>query len=92
MNFQTGDADRNPAESGTSGPPLKLIGLLIVVVALGVFVFQNDEQAQIEFLWIDVRWPVSLVIGVSVAAGILLDRLGTWSWRRAKRRRAADGN
>lgn len=90
MSFQTVDPDRNPAESGSSGPSLKLIALLLVVIAMGIFVFQNDERAQVEFLWLDVSWPVSLVIGISVVAGILIDRLGTWSWRRARRRRAVD--
>lgn len=90
MSYEAVDPDRNPAESGSSGPSLKLIALTLVVVALGIFVFQNDEDARIEFLWIDVSLPLSIVIGISVLAGILLDRLGTWFWRRGRRRRSTD--
>jgi uncharacterized integral membrane protein len=71
----------------SEGPPWKLIALLVVVVALGIFFFQNGDDAPVEFLWIDASWPVWLVIAISVAAGIVLDRLATWQWRRARRRR-----
>lgn len=76
-----------PVESGTAGPPLKLIALLVVVAALAVFFFQNGADTAIHFLWLDGQWPVWLVIGVSVVAGIVLDRLGSWQWRRARRRK-----
>jgi hypothetical protein len=29
-------------------------------------------------------------MGISVVIGIVLDRLGTWQWRRARSRRNAD--
>ena len=41
----------------------------------------------VNFLWIDAKWPVWLVIAISVAAGVMLDRLASWQWRRARRRR-----
>lgn len=90
MSFETVDRDRNPAEGGSSGPSLKLIALVVVVVGVGVFVFQNTDDTQVNFLWMDVTWPISLVIGISVLAGVLIDRLGSWFWRRAKRRRPTD--
>lgn len=73
------------AASGRSGPPLKLIALLLVAAALAVFFFQNGSDAPVSFLWIDGQWPVWLVIAVSVTAGVVLDRLGSWQWRRARR-------
>lgn len=87
MSYQADPADR-AAESGTSGPPVKLIALLVVVAALAIFFFQNGDDAPVSFLWLDGQWPVWLVIGVSVVAGVVLDRLGSWQWRRARRRRA----
>lgn len=90
MSYERTDPDRNPAESGSSGPSIKLIALALVVVALAVFVFQNGDDAHVQFLWIDVQWPISVVIGISVLAGIVLDRLGTWMWRRGRRRDRTD--
>ena len=87
MSYQADPAD-HAAESGTSGPPVKLIALLVVVAALAIFFFQNGDDAPVNFLWLEGNWPVWLVIGVSVVAGVVLDRLGSWQWRRARRRRA----
>jgi len=83
MSYEVEDTS---AASGSSGPPIKLIALLLVVVALAIFFFQNDRDAPVSFLWLDGQWPVWLVIGVSVVIGVVLDRLGTWQWRRARRR------
>jgi uncharacterized integral membrane protein len=82
----SGDSEHTPTPSGRNGPPIKLIALLVVAVALAIFFFQNGSDAPVSFLWFDAEWPVWLVIGVSVVAGVVLDRLGTWQWRRARRR------
>ncbi len=79
-----------PEDSGTEGPPWKLLALLIVVVLLAIFFFQNGNDAPVTFLWLDGQWPVWLVIAISVVIGIVLDRLGTWQWRRARRRSDGD--
>jgi uncharacterized integral membrane protein len=79
-----------PAQSGSNGPPLKLIVLLLVVLALAIFFFQNGQDAQVDYLWMNGTWPVWTVIGISVIAGVVLDRLGTWQWRRARKRKQAD--
>ncbi len=78
--------DQHPVESGTNGPPWKLIALVVVVAALITFFLQNGDRAPVEFLWIDGSWPIWLVIAISVVAGVVLDRLATWQWRRARRR------
>ena len=88
MSFET--VDGPDIERGTSGPPWKLIALLVVVVALAIFFFQNGDRAPVQFLWFDGTWPVWLVIGVSVVVGIVLDRLASWQWRRARRRDRRD--
>ena len=75
------------AGSYREGPPWKLILLLLVIVALAIFFFQNGDDAPVEFLWIDGNWPVWLVIAISVVAGVVIDRLATWQWRRARRHR-----
>lgn len=75
------------AQAGTSGPPLKLIALLLLVVALAVFIFQNTHRTHIEFLWIDASWPVWVVIGVSAVVGALLAKLIGFLFARARRDR-----
>jgi uncharacterized integral membrane protein len=72
-------------------PPWKLIGLLVVVVILATFFLQNGQRSEVQFLWLDVSWPLWTIIAISVGIGVILDRLATWQWRRARaRRRAVD--
>ncbi len=89
MQHEAVDHDHS-AESGTSGPPIKLILLLVIVIAMAVFFFQNGQESHVEFLWMDGTWPIWLVIGISLAAGIVIDRLFTWQWRRARRRKQSE--
>jgi uncharacterized integral membrane protein len=86
VTYETHDPTQTAA-SGGSGPPLKLIALLLVVIGLAFFFFQNGNDAPVHFLWLDGTWPVWAVIGVSVIVGVVLDRLVTWQWRRARRRK-----
>ncbi len=88
MNVQ--ETDSNGQSERESGFPFKLIGLLLVVVALAFGFFQNGNDAPVRFLWMDSTTPVWVVIGISVLVGMLLDRLLTWQWRRARRRKTVD--
>ena len=80
------EQDRRDEEEGKA--PWKLIALLILVVALAVFFFQNGDDASVDFLWFNGQWPLWAVIGISVLIGIALDRLVSWQMRRARRRKA----
>jgi uncharacterized integral membrane protein len=81
--------ERTEVASGSDGaPPWKPIALVVVVAGLVTFFVQNGSDAPIQFLWMDGSWPVWSVIGISVAIGIVLDRLVSWQWRRARRRKA----
>ena len=82
--------DDHSAASGSNGPPIKLLLLLVVVIATAIFFFQNGQDADVDFLWMDGRWPIWMVIGISLAAGIVIDRLVTWQWRRARRRKQSE--
>ena len=86
MKHETVDNEQLP-ESGTEGPPFKLIALLLLVAAIAVFFFQNGTRAHVQFLWLDGNWPIWSVIGISLVAGIVIDRLFVWQWRRARRRK-----
>ncbi len=91
MKYEAVEPEQPGVESGTNGPPLKLIALLLVIIGLAIFFFQNGEDAPVEFLWLDANWPVWTVIGISVLIGIALDRLFSWQWRRARRKQSQPG-
>ena len=73
-------------------PSVKLVLFLLLAAALVVFFLQNGGVTRVEFLWMEATWSVRAVILVSVVIGILLDRLGLWQWRRARRRKAEASN
>ena len=87
MSYEDVDIEQ-PEQGGLQAPSLKLVLLLLIVVAVAVFFFQNGDGVNVEFLWIDVDWPVRSVIVISVIAGIIIDRLFAWQWRRARKRKA----
>ena len=70
-----------------SGPSLFLIVTGVVVAAIVIFIFQNTESAQVQFLFFDGSAKVWVVIVISVLAGMLLDRLIQFWMRRRHRRR-----
>jgi uncharacterized membrane protein YciS (DUF1049 family) len=77
--------DQLSAQSGRNGPSFFLILLIIVAAITAVFIAQNREQTQIEFLFFDVESRVWTAIAVSIALGIVLDRLILAWWRRARK-------
>ena len=57
--------------------------VFIIVVALAVFVglllgTLNSEAVSVDLLWIQIRWPLGLLILSSVAAGFLLGFCIIW--------------
>jgi len=80
-------ADEETATSGQSGPPLKLIGLVAVAVLAIVFVFQNRERHQIDFLFFEFNTRTWTGLAAAVVLGVVLDRLFTSWWRRSRSRR-----
>ena len=62
-----------------------IIVTVLVVGILGVFVWQNRDSVEIEFLFFGVSLPLWAVVGIFIALGALLG----WVWRWVTRRRAA---
>jgi uncharacterized integral membrane protein len=82
--------DQRQATSGSNGPSLFLILLIIVAVITAVFIAQNRDQTQVEFLFFDVQSRVWTAIAVAIGLGVLLDRLILAWWRRARKRKRDD--
>jgi uncharacterized integral membrane protein len=78
------------AESGSNGPNLALIGFAIVAILAVTFFFQNGSRAPVHFLMFERHARVRWSILVSVACGIVLDRLFGFWWRRRKRKQNED--
>jgi len=73
--------------SGRNGPPIFLILLIIVAVVTAIFIAQNRERTNVEFMIFDFnsrRWTMILI---AIVLGILIDRLAIMWWRRARRDR-----
>jgi uncharacterized integral membrane protein len=84
MNIRS--AHDGDGSSGFQLPSLKLVALLVVVVVAAIFFLQNGPDTEVEILAWTVTWPLRLVILVSIVLGIVIDRLGSWMWRRSRRR------
>ena len=69
------------------GPSTKLIILAAVAILLIVFVFQNTDRAQIDFLFWSGMFPLWTMIVIAAALGLIagwvLDRIGS-AERRAR--------
>ena len=63
---------------------IAIIVTVLVVVILGVFVWQNRDTVEIEFLFLGVSLPLWAVVAIFMALGALLG----WMWRWVMRRRS----
>jgi uncharacterized integral membrane protein len=81
---------RDPERTG-GGPPEERTGLSPWLIAFGVvaivvviFVVQNSNRTDVNFLFFDVNSRVWVALLVAVALGVLLDRLFIRWWRKRK--------
>ena len=75
--------DREYTEKGTS---FGAIVAGIVAVAAVIFVFQNGEEASVNFLFFSATVPLSLVIIISMVLGAVLGWVLAYMRRRKRRR------
>lgn len=64
-------------------------GVLVVLLAIGLIVvaFQNSQDVEFDFLWIDTTAPLVLIIAIAIAAAIVIDEIVGFVWRRRRRSR-----
>jgi uncharacterized integral membrane protein len=74
------DDDRGKGKSRTGA----LVGVVLVVVALGAFVLQNTNEVSIDWLVFDADMPLWLLLVIAGALGALLANLGGWLLRRRR--------
>ncbi len=67
----------------------RVVGLIIttiVIAVAGIFIFQNTDDTNVEFLFLSGRAPLYVIIVVSMILGSLLGWIGSAIRRRRKRR------
>lgn len=74
-----------PTAGGRNVSPT-LIGLVVVVIATVIFIFQNTDKTKVRFLFIDPELRVWVAIAIAVVLGAVLDRLFSTWWRRRRER------
>jgi uncharacterized integral membrane protein len=79
--------DDTSVSSGSSGPPIKLIALVVVAALAVIFVFQNRERHRIDFLFFEISTRTWTALATAFVLGVVVDRLFVSWWRRARSRR-----
>lgn len=80
-------SDDDANNDSSSSVTLSTIGAGSGIAALVIFMLQNWQSTQVNFLWFDFTWPLWLVILFSAAFGALI-WFGLGVLRRHRRRKA----
>lgn len=72
---------------GRSGLSPMLIAFVVVGVVALVFVLQNGTSTETNFLMLEFETPLWVLLAITIAVGVLLDRLFSLWWRRRRRDR-----
>jgi uncharacterized integral membrane protein len=85
-------AMNQPSEYRSSEPqqnaetPWRLIIFAVIAVVTVIFVLQNRERTNIDFLFIEFKARVWTSLLIALVLGVVLDRLFQSWWRRRKAR------
>jgi uncharacterized integral membrane protein len=74
--------DGAPEEKSKISPAL-IIGLIVAALII-IFIIQNSKQANVHVLFWNGQWSIWIVIVISVALGVVLDRAIIWYMRRRR--------
>jgi uncharacterized integral membrane protein len=79
------DGQRSGDREYKDGTSLGAIIAGVVAVAAVIFVFQNSEEASVDFLFFSATVPLSLVIVISMVLGAVLGWILGYMRRRKRR-------
>jgi uncharacterized integral membrane protein len=79
----------SPEFRGTGVSVALVVGVVIAVLAIVVAV-QNTDDVNVDFLGWEIDAPLLAVILTAAVAGVLLDEILGFFWRRRRRRHFAD--
>ena len=78
------EGDRSSVRETRTGVSPLLIALIVLAILAVVFVLQNGDRADVNFLFFDIGAAVWVAIAISIGVGIVLDRLFIAWWRRRR--------
>jgi uncharacterized integral membrane protein len=84
--YERNEAPQGPVDQRRSGPSPTLIALIVIAVVAVIFILQNGDSTQTNFLMLDFRAPKWVLLAITLAVGAVLDRLFMLWWRRRGRR------
>jgi uncharacterized integral membrane protein len=81
-------ADETPApiEESSGGLNFRLVLGAIAAAGLALFIFQNTDDARVNFLWMDGEIPLFLLLLITVVLTLVLAMVVTWMLRRREGR------
>lgn len=79
-------ADETPQTTEDSGSRVGLVLAAAAAVALLLFIFQNTDDAAVEFLWFDFTFPLYLLIFITIALTVIISILVAWILNRRSKR------
>ncbi|MBK9180698.1 MAG: DUF1049 domain-containing protein [Acidimicrobiales bacterium] len=76
-----------PGGDAKRGPSVGLVVGGLVALALVLFIAQNTNEVEVNFLFLDFTASAWVVIVIGVVLGVLADRAFGFWWRRRRERR-----
>ncbi len=67
---------------GGGGINFRLVLGVLAAAALALFIFQNTDDAEVNFLWMSGNIPLFLLLLITVALTLILAMVATWLLRR----------
>jgi uncharacterized integral membrane protein len=88
---QIDESSAHPRAEEPLGIAWGFIAFLLGAALLAVFVIQNTEEIQVEFLFWDVTLSVGVIFTLVVLVTLIFDQLVSFLYRRSKRKKRAVG-
>jgi uncharacterized integral membrane protein len=83
-------------DGGSDAQPLKekegfaigggTIAFILIAAAIVIFIAQNTNDVDVDFLFLDGQWPLWIVVVAVVVLTLIAERLGLWVWRRSRKK------
>lgn len=76
------DETTAPVEESSGGLNFRLLLGAVAAAGLALFIFQNTDDTQVNFLWMDGEIPLFLLLLITVVLTLVLAMVVTWMLRR----------
>lgn len=77
--------EESDAQESGGGLNIRLVLGGLAALALVLFIFQNTDDVEVNFLWVEGSIPLFLLLLITVALTLIVVAMGTWLLRRRDR-------